>query len=151
MPDQTQFMREALAEAEQALTVGEVPVGAVVVRQGQIVGRGHNEVEAGQDATAHAEILALRRASATLGRWRLDDCALYVTLEPCSMCIGAMVLARLTELYFAAPDPKQGACGSLFDLSAHPELPHSIKTCGGLLSGESEALLRCFFASLRGS
>ena len=143
------FMRLALAEAQKAAELGEVPVGAVVVRNGQIVSQAHNEVEAARDATLHAEMLAIRRAAANLGRWRLDDCTLLVTLEPCPMCIGAMVLSRVKTLYFGAHDPRLGAVGSLFDLSEHPSFPHKIETYPGLLADTAQELLKNFFAECR--
>lgn len=145
----SEFMREALRQAELAAQAGEVPVGAVVVYDGRIIARAHNEVEKGRDATLHAEILACRRASEALGRWRLDGCALYVTLEPCSMCIGALVLARVPELYFGAWDPRQGAAGSLFDLSSNPFLPHKIEVFPEILKAECEAVLKTFFQACR--
>lgn len=143
------FMQEALKQASLASTLGEVPVGAVAVHEGNIIASAHNEVEQNRDATQHAEILVLRRASEHLQRWRLDGVSVYVTLEPCSMCIGAMVLARVNALYFGAYDPRQGAVGSLYDLSNHPELPHSIPVSGGILASSSEAMLRAFFENQR--
>ena len=142
-------MSEALKAAEAASQVGEVPVGAVVVVGGRIVARAHNEVETLGDASAHAELLALQRASKSLGTWRLDEASLVVTLEPCSMCIGAMVLARVKRLYFGCYDPKQGAVGSLFNLADHPELPHQVEVFPELMAEESERLLKDFFAKLR--
>lgn len=143
------WMHVALDEARVAATSGEVPVGAVVVHQGKIIAQAHNEVEAAHDATLHAEMLALRRAASVLGRWRLDDCSLFVTLEPCPMCIGAMVLARVQSLYFGAYDPRLGAVGSLFDLSAHPSFPHKIEVYPGLLADTAQELLKNFFAECR--
>ena len=142
-------MREALAEARKASALGEVPIGAVVVMNGRIVARAHNEVELRRDATAHAELLALQQASAALGSWRLEHASLVVTMEPCSMCLGAMILSRVSELYFGCWDPKQGAAGSLFDLSNHPKLPHAIKVYPELLAEESKELLREFFEQRR--
>lgn len=142
-------MNVALDEARLGAAAGEVPVGAVVVHEGRIVAQAHNEVETEHDATLHAEILALRRASAKLGRWRLDDCSLLVTLEPCPMCIGAMVLARVRTLYFGAYDPRLGAVGSLFDLSAHPSFPHKIEVYPGLLADTAQGLLKSFFTECR--
>lgn len=142
-------MREALLEARAAEANGEVPVGAVIVRKNEIIARAHNETEARIDATAHAEVLAIQRAGTWLGDWRLNDCSLFVTLEPCSMCIGAMILSRLTELYFGAADPKQGAVGSLYDLSGHPELPHTIAVGRGVLEDECQNILRSFFLNQR--
>lgn len=142
-------MRLALAEAEKALAEGDVPIGAVVVWNDQVVGAGFNRREADHDATAHAEIVAIRQASERLGRWRLDDCALYVTLEPCPMCAGAIVLARIPRVIYAAPDPKAGAAGSIVDLLRHPRLNHRVDVQGGLLAGEAAAQLRAFFQTLR--
>ena len=143
-------MREALAQARLALASDDVPVGAVVVGPGgDVVGRGHNEREATGDPTAHAEVLALRDAARTLGRWRLDDCTLVVTLEPCAMCAGAIVLSRAPRVVFGATDPKTGAAGSVFDVLAEPRLNHRPEVAGGLLADESADLLRAFFASRR--
>ncbi|MFN8377728.1 MAG: tRNA adenosine(34) deaminase TadA [Anaerolineae bacterium] len=143
------FMRLALAEAEKALAEGDVPIGAVVVWDDRVVGAGFNRREADHDATAHAEIVAIRQASERLGRWRLDDCALYVTLEPCPMCAGAIVLARIPRVIYAAPDPKAGAAGSIVDLLRHPRLNHRVDVQGGLLANEAAAQLRAFFQALR--
>lgn len=143
------FMRLALAEANKALAKGDVPIGAIIVRDDVIVGTGYNRREADHDATAHAEIVAIRQASAALGRWRLDDCTLYVTLEPCPMCAGAIVLARIPRVIYATPDPKAGAAGSIIDLLRHPRLNHRVDVQGGLLAGEAAAQLRAFFQSLR--
>lgn len=142
-------MREAIALAEEAARTGEVPVGAVVVRAGEIIGRGYNRPIASADPTAHAEIVALRAAAAALGNYRLTDCELYVTLEPCAMCVGAMIHARLARVVFGAPDPKTGACGSVVDLPANASLNHHATFEGGLLAGESAALLKRFFAGRR--
>ena len=143
------YMRLALAEAEKALAEGDVPIGAVVVWNDTVVGAGFNRREADHDATAHAEIIAIRQASERLGRWRLDDCALYVTLEPCPMCAGAIVLARIPRVIYAAPDPKAGAAGSIVDLLRHPRLNHRVDVQGGLLASEAAAQLRAFFQTLR--
>jgi tRNA(adenine34) deaminase len=143
------FMQQALEEAQLARDKGEVPVGAVAVYQNQIISRAHNEVEQGNDATLHAEILALRRASAARKSWRMEETSLYVTLEPCSMCAGAMVLCRLESLYFGAWDPRQGAVGSLFDLTQQEQLPHKIRVYPEFLAEESGALLKSFFAKCR--
>lgn len=142
-------MQEALLEARLAVERGEVPVGAVVVQNGSIVARAHNGREGLQDPTAHAELLALRRASLVLGRWRLTGCTLYVTLEPCAMCAGAMVLARIDRLIFGCRDPKAGACGSVVDLIRDPRLNHRIEVTGGLLEAECGQVLTEFFAALR--
>jgi tRNA(adenine34) deaminase len=146
----TGWMRLALAEAEVATAHGDVPVGAVVVGpDGAVIGRGRNRREADADPTAHAELNAMRAAAAALGRWRLDDCTLVVTLEPCAMCAGAMVQARLARLVFAAPDPKAGAVGSLVDLVRDPRLPHRAEVVDGVLADDSAALLRAFFRARR--
>ncbi|MBE7557949.1 nucleoside deaminase [bacterium] len=142
-------MREALGLAERAADEGEVPVGCVIVRGEAIVGRGRNRREATQDPTAHAEIVALREAAATLGSWRLDGCDLYVTLEPCAMCAGAMVLARVARCFFAARDPKAGAVETLFRIADDPRLNHRVAVEGGILAEESAELLRNFFQERR--
>ena len=144
-----EFMREALREAEAARDEGEVPIGAVVVFGGRIISRAHNTVEKQTDATMHAEISAIRGASDQLKNWRLEETSLYVTLEPCSMCIGALVLSRVKNLYFGAWDPRQGAVGSLFDLSAHPGLPHKVNVFPEICAAESEQMLKQFFESRR--
>lgn len=143
------FMQEALALARRALESEDVPVGALIVRDGRIIGRGCNEREKLQDPTAHAEILALSAAAQHVGRWRLDGCTMYVTLEPCTMCAGALVLARLQRLVYGAPDEKAGACGSLFRITEDPRLNHRMETVGGVLAAESAGLLREFFRSRR--
>jgi tRNA(adenine34) deaminase len=143
------WMREALAEAEQALTHGDVPVGAVAVREGAIVGRGHNRKEIDADPTAHAEMIALQEAARSLGGWRLVGVTLYCTLEPCPMCAGAMVSARLPRLVYGALDPKAGAAGSVVELLRDPRLNHQVTVTGGVLTEESQALLERFFVQLR--
>ena len=142
-------MRLAMREAEAALAHGDVPIGAVVVRAGEVVGAGHNERELRRDPTAHAEILALREAAGSLGSWRVLDSVLYVTLEPCAMCAGAIVLARVPRLVFATVDPKAGAAGSVLDVLAEPRLNHRPEVTGGVLAAECAAVLRDFFASRR--
>ena len=142
-------MREALALARDAAGKGEVPVGAVALFEGRIVGRGANARESANDPTAHAELLAVQEAARTLGRWRLTGVTLYVTLEPCAMCAGAMVLARIERLVYAASDPKAGAVGSLLDLSADARLNHRFAVDRGLLAEEAGELLRAFFRSRR--
>ena len=142
-------MNEALDEARRGARGGEVPIGAVVLYNGEIISRAHNEVEKLQDACAHAEVLALRRASRHLSSWRLDKTSLFATLEPCPMCIGAMLNARVQKLYFACADPRLGAVGSLFDLSSHPLLPHKIEVTSGICEEESRALLQEFFRDCR--
>jgi tRNA(adenine34) deaminase len=143
------FMEEALEQARQAASAGEVPVGAVVVKDGAIIARSHNLREAAQDPTAHAEILAIREAAQVLESWRLDGCTLYVTLEPCAMCTGALVLARVERCVFGASDPKGGFMGTLGDLSQHPGLNHRIEVTRGLAGEEAAELLRSFFKGLR--
>src|SRR5438093_13651998 len=143
------WMREALALAHAAQTRGEVPVGAVVVRDGAIVGRGGNAPIAANDPTAHAEIAALRSAAAALGNYRLPGCDLYVTLEPCAMCAGAIMHARVRRLVFGARDPKTGACGSIVDLFGETRLNHHTRVTADVLASECGALLSAFFASRR--
>jgi tRNA(adenine34) deaminase len=143
------FMREALALAAEAAAAGEVPVGAVVVKAGEIVSRGSNRPIGTNDPTAHAEIVALREAAARLGNYRLTDCVLYVTLEPCAMCVGAMLHARLARVVFGAADPKTGACGGALALSGEARINHQTAFEGGVLAGECGALLRRFFAERR--
>ena len=143
-------MNLAIGEAKKAFDRGEVPVGAVFISQeGQLLGLGHNLVEANHDASAHAELLAMAAAGRTHGDWRLNGSRLVVTLEPCPMCTSALVLARVAEIYFGAPDPRLGACGSIFDLASSPQLPHQIKTYSGVLEKECKALLNDFFQKLR--
>jgi tRNA(adenine34) deaminase len=142
-------MRAALREARESLLRDEVPVGCVVVHDGTVVGRGHNQVEALQDATAHAEILAIGAASNALGSWRLSDCTLYVTLEPCAMCAGAIVLARLGRMVYGATDPKAGACGSVLDVIGERRLNHRVAVTHGVLPGDCGELLREFFRKKR--
>ncbi|MBL8519907.1 MAG: nucleoside deaminase [Betaproteobacteria bacterium] len=142
-------MREALAEAALASAAGEVPVGAVVVKDGTIVGRGYNHPISGVDPTLHAEVAALRDAARKLGNYRLPGCELFVTLEPCAMCVGAIVHARIRRVVWGAAEPKTGACGSVIDLTAEPRLNHHCTFEGGLLAGESSALLKAFFAARR--
>ena len=148
-PRDEYFMRLALREADRALEHDDVPVGCVIVLDGEVIAAARNERELRGDPTAHAEVLALREASAQIGSWRLDGCALYVTLEPCAMCAGAIVLARLPRVVFGAEDPKTGAAGSVFDILAEPRLNHRPDVAGGLLAGDSADLLRAFFASRR--
>jgi len=143
------FMRLALREAERALEHGDVPIGAVVVREGEVIGAGGNERELRQDPTAHAEIIALREAARAAGSWRVLDSVMYVTLEPCAMCAGAIVLARVPRVVFGTPDPKAGAAGSIFDILSEPRLNHRPEVAGGLLRDECAALLTAFFASRR--
>jgi len=148
-PRDDYFMRLALREAELALEHDDVPIGAVVVRDGELLAAGHNERELRQDPTAHAEVIALREASRAVGSWRVLDAVLYVTLEPCAMCAGAIVLARIARVVFAASDPKAGACGSVLDVTGEPRLNHRPEVAGGLLAGEAAELLSGFFSSRR--
>ena len=147
--DDESLMRAALALAEDAARAGEVPDGAVVVKDGEVVGRGSNRPIGTSDPTAHAEIVALREAAARLGNYRLTGCELYVTLEPCAMCVGAMLHARLARVVFGAADPKTGACGGVVALSAEAKLNHQTAFEGGVLAGECGALLKRFFAERR--
>ncbi|HUQ16359.1 MAG TPA: nucleoside deaminase [Candidatus Saccharimonadales bacterium] len=147
--DDAGFLDLALAEAQGALAHDDVPIGAVVVHDGQVVGRGHNRREADRDPTAHAEILALRASASALGRWRLQGCTLYVTLEPCAMCAGAAVLARVDLVVFAAWDPKAGAVRSVAELLDEPAFNHRPKWRAGTRRSEAEALLTGFFAARR--
>ena len=147
--DDAAFMTLALAQARVAMIAGEVPVGAVVVRHGQVIASGSNAPIAGHDPTAHAEILALRAAAQVIGNYRLPDCELFVTLEPCAMCVGAMLHARLKRVVFGASDPKTGAAGSVIDLFVNPRLNHRTQVQGGLLETECSALLQTFFLERR--
>ena len=142
-------MQAALAEARAAAEAGEVPIGAVVVRDGAIVARGQNRVLRDVDPTAHAEIVAMRAAATALGNYRLNGCTLYVTLEPCAMCAGAMIHARIDRLVFAAADPKAGACGSVLSVLNHPQLNHQMQMEQGIAAEESAELLRGFFRERR--
>jgi tRNA(adenine34) deaminase len=143
------FMRLALREAERAGGHDDVPIGAVVVREGEVIGAAGNERELRGDPTAHAEVLALREAAGKLGGWRVPDSVIYVTLEPCPMCAGAIVLARVPRVVYGAPDPKAGAAGSVMDILGEPRLNHRPQVDGGLLGAESAALLEAFFAARR--
>lgn len=142
-------MAEALAEARLAATEGEVPIGAVVVCEGRIVGRGRNARERLHDPTAHAEILALQEAARALGRWRLTGATIYATLEPCPMCAGALVNARIDRLVYAVPDPKAGAVDTLFDVPRDPRLNHRVEVASGVLAAECGAVLKDFFRARR--
>lgn len=143
------FMRLALREAQRASEHGDVPIGAVVVRDGEVIGAGANERELRNDPTAHAEMVALREAARAVGSWRVLDCVLYVTLEPCAMCAGAIVLARVPRVVYGCADPKAGACGSVLDVTGEERLNHRPRVDGGLLADECSALLRAFFAARR--
>ena len=142
-------MEVALDEARAAAALGEVPIGAVVVREGAVLGRGFNRRETDGDPLAHAEILAIREAARAMGGWRLSGCTLYVTLEPCAMCAGALVASRIERLVYGSADPKAGFCGSLGNLVQDPRLNHRLDVTYGVLAEESAALLRGFFADLR--
>ena len=142
-------MKLALAEADKASELDEVPVGAVILRAGQVVGRGHNLTRTAQDPTAHAEMVAIRDASRTLDSWWLEDCALYVTLEPCAMCAGGIVLSRLPRLVFGASDPKAGACGSLRNIVDDDRLNHRVELIGGVMAETCSEMLRTFFKDKR--
>lgn len=142
-------MEAALAEAHAAAEAGEVPIGAVILRDGAIIARGQNRVLRDNDPTAHAEIVALREAARILGNYRLNGCSLFVTLEPCAMCAGAMIHARLDRLVYAAADPKAGACGSVLAVLNHPQLNHQMAVEQGILAEEAGELLRAFFRERR--
>src|SRR5947208_6346623 len=148
-PREEYFMRLALREATRALEHDDVPVGAVIVHGGEVVGSGHNERELREDPTAHAELIALREAARTLGSWRVLDSVIYITLEPCAMCAGAIVLARLPRVVFGARDPKAGAAGSVLNVLDVPQLNHRPQVQSGLLAEDCAALLRAFFPPLR--
>lgn len=143
------FMEEALKEAAIAFELGEVPIGAVIEKDGQIIARGHNLTETLKDPTAHAEMIALREAARVLGGWRLLGCNLYVTIEPCSMCAGAMVWSRIDNLYIGAMDPKAGACGSVFQIPCCDKLNHQINVETGIMEEECSSIMREFFVRLR--
>jgi tRNA(adenine34) deaminase len=148
-PRDDYFMRLAMREAERALEHADVPIGAVLVRDGEVVAAAHNERELRQDPTAHAEIVVLREAARAAGSWRVLDSVLYVTLEPCAMCAGAIVLARVPRVVFGASDPKAGACGSVLDVLGEPRLNHRPDVAGGLLAQECGEMISAFFASRR--
>lgn len=149
LDDNTRYMQYAIREAERALEINEVPVGCVIVHEGAIIGKAHNQREVLQDPTAHAEILAITQAAAHLGSWRLEDTRLYVTLEPCPMCAGAIILARIAEVYFGASDPKAGACGSLLNLLEDGRFNHQPALHPGLMADACGALLSSFFKRIR--
>lgn len=143
------FMREALAEAQKALKAEEIPVGAIIEKDGVIIGRGHNLTESSKDPTAHAEIIAIRQAAQILGGWRLLGCRLYVTTEPCSMCAGAIVLARIPHLYIGTKNPKGGACGSVLNVVQEKKLNHYVDVEFGLLQEECQRMMQLFFKILK--
>jgi tRNA(adenine34) deaminase len=144
-----EYLRLAMDEARAAERDGEVPVGAVVVFEGAVIGRGNNRVLRDSDPTAHAEIVAMRAAGLALGNYRLEDCTLYVTLEPCAMCAGAILHARIARLVYAASDPKAGACGSVLSVMNHPQLNHKVEVVSGLMAEECGAMLTNFFRAKR--
>lgn len=147
--DDHYWMGKAIAQARRAEAVGEVPIGCVVVKDGAVIARGHNLRESRQDPSAHAEMIAIRKAARKLSNWRLTGATLYVTLEPCSMCMGAIILSRLDRVVFGSYDPKGGAAGSLFDFSNDPRLNHSVELSAGVRGAETSALLSNFFSALR--
>ena len=147
--EHTKWMRDALREAENALRHDDVPIGCVIVRDGAVVAAAHNERELAHDPTAHAEVLALRRAAQALGSWRLDGCMLYVTLEPCAMCAGAIVLARVPTVVYGCTDPKAGAAGSVLDVLGERRLNHRPEVIGGVLAEDCAAPLTAFFRARR--
>jgi tRNA(adenine34) deaminase len=149
MTQHEQWMKQALREAQRAYEQDEVPVGAVVVHEGKIIGRGHNQMERLQDPTAHAEMIAITAATNHLQSRRLDECILYVTLEPCPMCAGAIVLSRIPTLVFATFDPKAGACGTLYNIVHDKRLNHSVHVISGVCDRESEEYLKGFFGKVR--
>lgn len=149
MTDDAHWMRLALDEALKALEHSDVPIGAVAVRDGVVIGRGYNRRECDQDPTAHAEMIALREAAGVVGHWRLEGVTLYCTLEPCAMCAGAMVLARLPRLVYATTDPKAGAGGSVMNILQHPQLNHKVEILSGLMAEEAAHYIRAFFTQLR--
>lgn len=143
------WMSRAMAEARKAEAKAEVPIGCVIVKDGRIIARGHNLRETTQDPAAHAELIAIRKAARKLGSWRLLNCTLYVTLEPCTMCMGAIILSRIPTVVFGCYDPKGGAAGSLYDLSSDPRLNHTVELLPRILEAECSAMLSNFFAALR--
>ena len=149
METHEEYMRIAIEEAKIAASLGESPIGAVVVQDGKVVGRGHNTTETAKDPTCHAEMNAIRDAARNLGGWRLPRCSMYVTLEPCSMCAGAIVLARIEQLYIGTADPKSGACGSLRNIVSDERLNHRVEVHTGVLQEECSGLLKDFFKQLR--
>ncbi|HLT57975.1 MAG TPA: tRNA adenosine(34) deaminase TadA [Limnochordales bacterium] len=149
LPHDAVWMRAALAEAEAAAAMGEIPIGAVIVRDGELLAAGHNLRETQRDPTAHAEMVAIRRAAERLGAWRLTGTTLYVTIEPCPMCAGALVLARVERLVYGAADPKAGACGTLWNLVQDPRLNHRLAVTAGVLEEECRAIIQGFFRRLR--
>lgn len=149
MNDDERYMGYALREAQRAFEGGEVPVGCVIIHQGEIIGKAHNQREMLQDPTAHAEVLAITQAAARLGSWRLEGAKLYVTLEPCAMCAGAIILSRLAEVHFGATDPKAGCCGTLMNLLADSRFNHMPQLTSGLMAEECGGILSTFFREIR--
>lgn len=149
LDDNIRYMQLALRQAHAALDEGEVPVGCVIVHDGEVIGRAHNQRETLQDPTAHAEVLAITQAASHLGSWRLEDTTMYVTLEPCPMCAGAILLARIPEVYFGATDPKAGCCGTLMNLLNDPRFNHRVALYPGLLAEECGSVLSAFFRNIR--
>jgi len=143
------YMSEALEEAKKAAALGEIPIGAVIVRDGEVIARGHNLTETTKDPTAHAEMIAIREAAKSLGGWRLIGCEMYVTIEPCSMCAGALVWARIEKLHIGAMDPKAGACGSVFNIPGSGRLNHTIEMEYGIMADECAGIVKDFFRELR--
>ena len=146
----TQYMEQALKLAGEAAEAKEVPVGAVIVHKGKIIGRAHNQVETLHDATAHAEMIAITQAAEAVGDWRLTEAEIYVTMEPCPMCAGALVLSRVARIVYGADDPIAGACGTVFNIVAEPKLNHRIPVVKGMLADRAGAILKDFFRSRRG-
>lgn len=151
MVKEEKFMKEALKEAKKALKIGEVPIGAVIVKNDKIIARGYNKKEVKKDATEHAEIIAIKKASKKLGAWRLNDCDLYVTLEPCAMCAGAIIQARLNNVYYGAKDEKNGACESILNLFEDYKYNYHVNAKSGICEDECSQILKDFFKELRNS
>ncbi len=149
MSDDNYFMKQALIEAKKAYKIDEVPIGAVVVYKGEIIGRGYNKREKNQDPTAHAEMIAIKNAAKRLGDWRLEDCIIYVTVEPCLMCAGAIQKARIKKLVYGTESDKDGAFGTLIDVLQNEELNHQLEVTSGIMAKESQKLLKDFFKKLR--
>jgi len=149
LTDDTTYMQEAIAEAQLARAKGEVPIGAVIVHEGQVIGRGHNLRETSNDPTSHAEMVAIRQAAKAIGHWRLLETTLYVTLEPCVMCMGAIILARIPRLVYACRDPRAGAVGSIYDFSSDERFNHKVEVVEGVLGEECSRMLSGFFQELR--
>lgn len=143
------YMLEALEEAKKAAEIGEIPIGAIIEKDGEIIGRGHNLNETTKDPTAHAEMIAIRQAAQVLGGWRLTGCNMYVTMEPCSMCAGALVWSRIDKLYIGTMDPKSGACGSVFNIVQEKKLNHFIEIESGIMEKECQEIVKGFFKDLR--